>query len=97
MSKNNTPTLYIKPGCPWCREAMSFFSQHGVSVEVRDVTASTQNMRRMMEISGQSKTPTFELGEFIVADFSVEEFIDAVEQVPDIKQQLGFGDDEDWN
>ena len=93
----NTPILYIKPGCPWCREALSFFSQHGVPVEVRDVTASAQSMQRMLEISGQSLTPTMEFGEFIVADFSVQEFIDAVEQVPEIKQQLGFGDVEDWN
>ncbi|MEX0323819.1 MAG: glutaredoxin family protein [Puniceicoccaceae bacterium] len=92
-----TPILYIKPGCPWCREATSFFSQHGVPVEVRDVTASSQNMQRMLEISGQSLTPTFEFGEFIVADFDVQEFLDAVEQVPEIKQQLGFGEEEDWN
>ncbi len=90
----NTPILYIKPGCPWCREAMAFFSQHGVSVEVRDVTAAPQSMRRMVEISGQSLTPTFEFGEFIVADFSVQEFVDALEQVPEIKQQLGFADEE---
>lgn len=91
-----SPILYIKPGCPWCREAMAFFSQHGVPVEVRDVSASSQSMQRMLEISGQSLTPTFEFGEFIVADFSVQEFIDTVEQVPEIKQQLGFGDSEDW-
>jgi glutaredoxin len=93
----NTPIVYIKPGCPWCREALSFFSQHGVPVEVRDVTASTQSMERMRQISGQSKTPTCEFGEFIVADFDVQEFLDAVEQVPEIKQQLGFGESEDWN
>jgi glutaredoxin len=93
----NTPILYIKPGCPWCREATSFFSQHGVPVEIRDVTASAQNMQRMLEISGQSLTPTFEFGEFIVADFDVQEFLDEVEQVPEVKQQLGFGDEEDWN
>lgn len=92
-----TPIIYIKPGCPWCRQALSFFSQHGVPVDVRDVTASSQNMARMVEISGQSLTPTFEFGEFVVADFSVDEFLDAVEQVPEIKQQLGFGDEEDWN
>jgi monothiol glutaredoxin len=92
-----TPIIYIKPGCPWCRQALSFFSQHGVPVEVRDVTASSQNMARMVEISGQSLTPTFELGEFVVADFSVDEFLDALEQVPEVKQQLGFGDEEDWN
>jgi glutaredoxin len=94
--KNATPILYIKPGCPWCREATSFFSQHGVEVEIRDVNASRQNMNRMVEISGQSLTPTFEFGEFIVADFSVDEFLDSLEQVPEIKQQLGFGDGEDW-
>lgn len=93
----DTPIIYIKPGCPWCREAMTFFSSHGVPVEVRDVTASKQNMQRMLEISGQSSAPTFEYGEFIVADFSVQEFIDAIEQVPEMKQQLGFGDEEDWN
>ena len=94
---DNTPIVYIKPGCHWCREALAFFSQHGVPVEIRDVTISTQNMQRMLEISSQSKTPTFEFGEFIVADFDVQEFLDAVEQVPEIKQQLGFGDSEDWN
>jgi glutaredoxin 3 len=92
-----TPILYIKPGCPWCREALSFFSQHGVPVDVRDVSDNGRNMKRMIEVSGQSLTPTFELGEFVVADFSINEFLDAVEQVPEIKQQLGFGDEEDWN
>ena len=92
-----TPILYIKPGCPWCREAMAFFSQHGVPIEIRDVKASPQSMKRMTEISGQSLTPTLEFGEFIVADFSVQELIDQLEQVPEIKQQLGFGDVEDWN
>lgn len=95
--KKEIPTLYIKPGCPWCREASSFFSQHGVEVEIRDVSASRQSMNRMVEISGQGLTPTFEYGEFVVADFSVDEFLDALEQVPEIKQQLGFGDEEDWN
>ena len=94
---NATPILYIKPGCTWCRQAMSFFSQHGVPVEIRDVTANSQNMKRMTEISGQSMTPTFVFEDFIVADFSVDEFLDAIEQVPEIKKQLGFGDGEDWN
>jgi len=97
MKEPKTPIIYIKPGCPWCREALSFFSQHGVQVEVRDVLASPANMQRMVEISGQSLTPTFEYGEFVVADFSVDEFLDELEQVPEIKRQLGFGDEEDWN
>ncbi|MFW6354069.1 MAG: glutaredoxin family protein [Verrucomicrobiota bacterium] len=97
MTTKRTPLLYIKPGCPWCREAVSFFSQHGVEVEIRDVLSSKANMQRMIEISGQSKTPTFEFGEFIVADFDIQEFLDELEQVPEVKQRLGFGDSEDWN
>ncbi len=89
------PILYIKPGCPWCREAMAFFSQHGVELDVRDVTASKASMLRMVEISGQALTPTFEYGDFVVADFSVNELLDELEQVPEIKKELGLGDEED--
>lgn len=97
MSRSDLPLLYIKPGCPWCREATSFFSQHGVEVQIRDVLASRANMDRMIEVSGQTKTPTFEWGDFIVADFDVDEFLDALEQAPEIKKSLGFGFEEDWN
>jgi glutaredoxin len=96
MSRN-IPILYIKSGCAWCREAMSFFSQHGVEVSIRDVSRNKQDMQRMVEVSGQSMTPTFEYDEFVVADFSVEEFLDQLEQVPETKKELGFGDEEDWN
>lgn len=95
--KEATPIIYIKPGCPWCRQALAFFSEHGVPVEVKDVSAVPQNMQRMVEISGQTKAPTFEFGEFIVADFDVDEFLNALEQVPEISKKLGFGDEEDWN
>lgn len=97
MSNGPLPILYIKRGCPWCREAMAFFSQHGVELDVRDVNLSAANMSQMIEASGQSLTPTFVRGEFVVADFSVQEFIDALEQVPEVKRELGLGDVEDWN
>lgn len=97
MPKPELPILYIKRGCPWCREAMSFFSQHGVEVDVRDVLASRSDMQRMVEVSGQGLTPTMEYGDFVVTDFSVQEFLDQLEQVPEIKSKLGFGEDEDWN
>jgi len=89
------PVLYIKRGCSWCREAMAFFSQHGIELDVRDVNISEANLHRLIEISGASMTPTFEYGEFIVADFSVDEFLAELDQVPDLKRELGFGDDED--
>ncbi|MDX2110851.1 MAG: glutaredoxin family protein [Verrucomicrobiota bacterium] len=91
------PILYIKRGCPWCREATAFFSQHGIALDVRDVNENKAAMARMIDISGQSLTPTFEYGEFIVADFSVDELLDELEQNPEVKKDLGLGDHEDWN
>jgi len=91
-----TPTIYIKSGCPWCREALAFFSQHGVELNVRDVNQSKGDLKRMMEISGQTLTPTFEYKDFMVADFSVEEFVSELEQRPDIKAELGLGEEDDF-
>ena len=53
-------------------------------------------MDRMVAVSGQTLTPTFEYGEFVVADFSVEEFQDALDQNPEIKQELGMGGSEEF-
>lgn len=94
MSK--LPILYIKPGCPWCGEALAFFGQHGVEVDVRDVTSNKAALQRMIEISSQSLTPTFELDDFVVADFSTDEFISELEQRPDIKTRLGLGEEADF-
>ena len=93
--KRELPILYIKPGCPWCREALNFFNQHGVAIEIRDVTQDRGAMRRMVDISGQTKTPTFEFGEFIVADFDVDEFTAELNEVPEVRSALGFGPNED--
>jgi len=90
MSK--LPILYIKRGCPWCREAMAYFQQHAVEVDIRDVNKSPQNMQRMVEVSGQSLTPTFEYDDFVVADFSVDEFIDQIAEQPEIRRELGLCD-----
>jgi len=93
---NPIPVLYIKPGCPWCSEAQAFFGQHGVQVDVTDVLSNRNALKRMFEISSQSLTPTFEYKDFVVADFSTNEFINALEQRPDIKSELGFGEEDDF-
>ena len=86
------PILYIKEGCPWCREAIAYLQQHGVDYEIRDVRLSKQNMNRMLEVSHQTKTPTLEYEDFVVADFSVDEFIDALAEHPEIRRELGIPD-----
>lgn len=86
------PILYIKRGCSWCREAVAWFQQHGVDVDLKDVNISRANLQRMVEVSGQTLTPTLEYGDFVVADFSVDELIDALAEAPEIRRELGIGD-----
>lgn len=89
------PILYIKSGCPWCREALQFFDDHGIAVEVKDVTEDDDAMQNMVSISGQTKTPTFELEDFVVADFDVDEFRAELDENPEVQIKLGLADDED--
>ena len=89
---SNLPILYIRRSCSWCREAVAFFQQHGVDVELRDVNFSPQNMRRMAEISGQSLTPTLEYGDFVISDFSVNELVDELAEKPELRRELGISD-----
>jgi hypothetical protein len=71
---------------------MAFFQKHAIEVDLRDVNLSSQNMQRMIEISGQTKTPTLEYGDFVVADFSVEELMDELAEQPEIRRELGLAD-----
>ncbi|MFP4166661.1 MAG: glutaredoxin family protein [Opitutales bacterium] len=94
MTRKSKPILYIKSGCPWCREALSFLQREGVDCEVRDVETTRKNMDAMVSVSGQTMTPTFEYDDFVVSDFSVDEFLSELQEFPEIKQKLGIGDTE---
>lgn len=94
MSKKTSPILYIKSGCPWCREALSFFNNNGVDLDVRDVNLNAKDMDAMVSVSGQTKTPTFEYEDLVVADFSVDEFLAELSEFPEVRQKLGISDDE---
>ena len=85
-----TPILYIKSGCPWCNEAINYFQAQGVQVELREVRSNKPFMDQMKQLSGQTKAPTFAYGDFIVADFDVQEFKTAIEKAPTVKQALGI-------
>lgn len=87
------PILYVRRGCPWCREALAFFSSHGSSLEIRDVDQDHNHLQSLVEVSGQTQTPTFEYGDFIVSDFSVDEFLDELHERPDVQAALGITDD----
>ena len=75
MPADNLPILYVKPGCPWCHEAVEFLSEHGISYRERDVIADGEAMREMEQKSGQTKAPTLDWHGKILADFGVDELV----------------------
>ena len=85
MSK---PTLYVKQGCPWCVDALAYFNAKGIDLEIIDVRTESERMKELVEVSGQSMTPTFKHGDFLVTDFDIEEFEAALEQNPKARNNL---------
>ena len=87
----NNPILYVKQGCPWCVDALDYFARKGIEMEVVDVRTDPSRMNELLEISGQSKTPTLKHGNFVVADFDLDEFEAALAANPQAAKGLGFG------
>lgn len=86
MSKK--PILYIKPTCPWCQEALDFFYEQDIALDVKDILAEPKYRTELQKVTGQTGVPAFVYGKFIVSDFDVDEFLQALEQSPEIKQAL---------
>ncbi len=85
MSK---PKLYVKEGCPWCIDALAYFKTKSMELEIIDVRNDPSRMPELIEISGQSKTPTLQNGDFIVADFDIDEFEEAMSKNPEEAKRL---------
>ena len=83
----------MEANCPCCREALAFFSSQGVDLEIRDISANETDMNAMVSISGQTKAPTFEYEDFVVADFTVDEFFAELSEFPEMGQRLGIKND----
>ena len=58
MSK---PKIFVKEGCPWCIDALSYFKSKSIDLEIIEVRNDPERMKELLEISGQSKTPTFRM------------------------------------
>jgi glutaredoxin 3 len=69
------PILYIKPGCPWCEDVVAFLSRKRIEVTTVVVSGNREAMQEMMDLSGQSKTPTMDWHGEVLADFGVDELI----------------------
>ena len=86
----NLPILYVKQGCPWCVEALAYFKKQGIDLEIVDVRIHADKMADLQRISGQGMTPTLKNGDFIVADFDIGEFEEALRQNPEEAIKLGI-------
>ena len=71
-----TPTLYVKNGCPYCKAAKDYLDGHKIAYEEVDVCGSDSKMKKLQELSGQTKTPTLDWNGEVLADFGVEELRD---------------------
>ena len=69
------PTLnvYLKPGCPWCVDAVAYLDREGFQYEAIDVIADREKYAEMQRISGQTCAPTLTYGDLLLADFDVDE------------------------
>ena len=72
--------VYIKPGCPWCIDAIAYLKKEGYDFEEIDVFANPEQFDEMRRISGQSCAPTLTVGDLLLADFGVDELTDFLEE-----------------
>lgn len=63
--------LFIKPGCPWCHQAMAWLDQRRIGYEVLDVTQDRAAWAEMQRLSGQPRAPVLEVDGQVLADFGV--------------------------
>lgn len=86
----NNPILYVKQGCPWCIDALAYFKQKNVELEIIDVRSDPTRLRELEQISGQTMTPTLKHGDFLVKDFDLDELEQALAQNPQAAKKLGL-------
>jgi monothiol glutaredoxin len=65
--------LFIKPGCPWCDDALEWFASRGIAHETLDVTRDAEARAEMFELTGQTRAPSVDVDGEILADFGNDE------------------------
>lgn len=65
--------LFIKPYCGWCREAIRWLDDHGISYESMDVIKDSRAFEEMTRLSGQRLAPVIEVDGQLLADFGADE------------------------
>lgn len=68
-----TIRLFIKPGCPWCDEAIDWLDARRIKYQKLDVIGDAAARREMHDLTGQTKAPSIEVDGHILADFGADE------------------------
>lgn len=84
------PILFVKQGCPWCIDALQYFEKRKLKLDIIDVRLEPSRMNDLIGVSGQSKTPTLQNGNFVVADFDISEFEQSMKDNPEEAKKLGY-------
>ena len=71
--KPESVRLFVKPGCPWCEEAVDWLESNGIKYELLDVIASSEARDEMHELTGQTRAPSIEVDGQVLADFDADE------------------------
>ena len=87
MASEDLPILYVKTGCPWCREVVSFLMTYGIEYREKNVSEDPGAFEEMKRKSGQTRAPTLDWHGTILADFGVDELKPFLQQ-----QEVRFED-----
>ena len=68
-----TIRLFIKPGCPWCNEAIDWLDARRIKYQKLDVINDAVVRREMHDLTGQTKAPCIDVDGHILADFGEDE------------------------
>lgn len=72
--------LYTRPYCSWCVDAKQYLDQRGLAYEEVDVSRDPAAFAEMMRISGQRYVPTIVVDGRVLANFSVQELEEFLNQ-----------------
>jgi len=62
-------TIYTTPSCVYCKIAKTFFTEHNVAFEEKDVTKDDAARDAMIQKSGQMGVPVIDVNGKVVVGF----------------------------
>ena len=58
-------TMYFVPDCQWCREIRSYFSDHNIPINEKDLTDNPEMQQELLDTAGELIVPTVKMNDAI--------------------------------